>query len=476
MGTTDGGGRMSDVEALMWSLEADPHLSSTFANLSVFDREPDLDRLRRRMWRASRVVPRLRQRVVDGPGPLTPTWEDDPDFDLDHHVRHVTLPTGSTLADARALAAELALQPFDRSRPLWEFTVVTGLPDDGAAMVQKLHHTITDGEGGIRMSVEFLDMERDAPEPEPVDDGPPQAPTPGRSLLAGVTDVLGDLARRNVDVARNLTGSAVDLALHPVQLASTLANLPAETVATARSLIRQLGVVDASHSPLWTQRSLERSFHTFQVPLADVKAAAERLGGSVNDVFVTAAAGGAGRYHRDRGHPVDELRMSMPVSTRTNRSAGGNAFTPTRALVPTHADPRVRFAAIHERLNVTKSEKALGATASVASLANLLPTPVVVRIARQQVMTVDFTTSNLRAAPFDLYIAGARMEGNYPLGPIAGTAWNLTTMSYRGNLDLGLHTDTRAVAEPDALARAIEDEFADLVALGRPKRRRRTTG
>jgi diacylglycerol O-acyltransferase / wax synthase len=206
-----------------------------------------------------------------------------------------------------------------------------------------------------------------------------------------------------------------------------------------------------------------------------VQATAERLGGSVNDVFVTAAAGGAGRYHRDRGRPVDELRMSMPVSTRTKGSTDGNAFTPTRALVPTDADPKARFAAIHERLNVTKTEKAMGATASVASLANLLPTPLVVRIVRQQVMTVDFTTSNLRAAPFELYIAGARMEGNYPLGPIAGTAWNLTTMSYKGKLDLGLHTDARAVAEPDDLARDIEDEFADLVALGRPKRRRRTT-
>lgn len=478
MATTSGNGviRMTDVEALMWSLEADPHLSSTFANLSVFDREPDHDRLRRRMWRASRVVPRLRQRVVDGPGPLTPTWEDDPDFDLDHHVRHVTLPTGSTLADARALAAELARRPFDRSRPLWEFTVVTGLADATAAMVQKLHHTITDGEGGIRMSVEFIDTDRDAPEPPPIDDGPPPAPAPSRSLLGGAPGVLGDLARRNVDVARGLTGSAVDLLRDPVALASTVAQLPAESVATARSLIRQLGIIDASRSPLWTRRSLERSFHTFEVPLADVKATAERLGGSVNDVFVTAAAGGAGRYHRDRGRPVDELRMSMPVSTRTSRAPGGNAFTPTRVLVPTNADPRERFAAIHERLGVTKTEKALGATASVASLAKLVPTPIVVRIARQQVMTVDFTTSNVRAAPFDLYIAGARMEANFPLGPIAGTAWNLTTMSYRGVLDIGLHTDTRAVAEPDDLARAIEDEFTDLVALGRAKPRRRTAG
>ncbi|MBA3280599.1 MAG: hypothetical protein H0U29_00035, partial [Acidimicrobiia bacterium] len=154
--------RMSDVEALMWSLEADPHLSSTFANLTLFDRSPDHDRLRRRLWRATRVVPRLRRRVVAGPGLLTPSWEDDPAFDLDQHVRRVTLPDGSTDADARALAVELAGRPFDRDRPLWEFTIIDGLPDGRAAMVQKMHHTITDGEGGIRMSLEFIDLERDA--------------------------------------------------------------------------------------------------------------------------------------------------------------------------------------------------------------------------------------------------------------------------------------------------------------------------
>jgi len=252
-----------------------------------------------------------------------------------------------------------------------------------------------------------------------------------------------------------------------------LGGLPAESAATVRSIVRQLGVVDGHRSPLWTERSLGRRLDTFQVPLDDVKDAAKRLGGSINDLFVTAAVGGAGQYHRDRGAEVDELRMSMPVSTRTSKVPGGNAFTPTRALVPVLADPRLRFAAVHERLGVTKTERALGLTGSLAGLVNLLPQPVLVRVARQQVMTVDFTTSNVRAAPFDLYIAGALMESNFPIGPVAGTAWNLTTMSYRGMLDLGLHADTAAVEDPASLSEAIQSSFAELVAIDRPKRRRR---
>ncbi|QXC61477.1 DUF1298 domain-containing protein [Aquihabitans sp. G128] len=455
--------RMSDVEALMWSLEADPHLSSTFANLTLFDRSPDHDRLRRRLWRASRRVPRLRRRAVPGVGLLTPTWEDDPHFDLDHHLRRLTLPAGSTDADARRVATELAAQPFDRDRPLWEFTVLDGLPDGRAAMVQKMHHTITDGEGGIRMSIEFIDLERDAPEPEPVDDGPPPAPL--RSRLATTIDALADLTRRNAEATRGLVDRATDLVRDPAHLASTLAALPAESAATARSLVRQLGVVDSHRSPLWTERSLGRALETFEVPLDEVKAAATRLGGSVNDLFVAAAVGGAGTYHHDRGFGVDELRMSMPVSTRTSKAPGGNSFTPTRVLVPVVADPRARFAAIHDRLAVTKSERAMALTGSLAGLVNLLPHPLVVRLARQQVMTVDFATSNVRAAPFDLYIAGGLMEANYPLGPVAGTAWNLTTMSYRGVLDLGLQVDTAAVAEPAALAADIEAAFRELLEL-----------
>ena len=342
-------------------------------------------------------------------------------------------------------------------------------------MVQKMHHTITDGEGGIRMSIEFVDLERDAPEAPPIDDGPP--PAASRSVIGatiGATiDVLTDTTRRNTDAAWRLATSAADLVRDPAHLASVLVGLPAESAATVRSIVRQLGVVDGHRSPLWTERSLGRRLDTFEVPLAEVKDAAKRLGGSINDLFVAAAAGGAGQYHRDRGTAIDELRMSMPVSTRTSKVPGGNAFTPTRVLVPVLDDPRLRFAAIHDRLGVTKTERALGLTSSLAGLVNLLPQPVLVRMARQQVMTVDFTTSNVRAAPFDLYIAGALMEGNFPIGPVAGTAWNLTTMSYRGMLDLGLHTDTAAVEDPGALSEAIQGSFAELVAIDRPKRRRR---
>ena len=454
--------RMTDVEALMWNLEKDPHLSASIANVTILDQAPDQRRLRARLEQAVQMVPRLHQRVVPALGRLAPPeWRDDPDFDLDYHLRAVALPGPGTMRQLLDLAASIANAPFDRTRPLWEFVVIEGLEGGRAAMVQKLHHAITDGEGGIRMSEQFIDLERDATEPIAVRRPPPV--TVDASLVDTTIDTLTHNLRRGLGIARRGLEAAADTVQHP----SRVASLGADGLELARSAARQLVVTDQAHSPLWTERSLRRHIEVLQVPFEEAKAAAKALGGSLNDLFVTAAAGGAGAVHRAAGLPVAELRISMPVSTRHDASAGGNAFTPTRVLVPAGIeDPAARFAAVRERLAATRHERALGAADGLAGMANLLPTSLAVRLARQQVETVDFAASNVRGAPFPLYIAGARIEATYPIGPTGGTAWNLTLMSYDGSLDMGLNVDVGAVEDPVGLRDAIAAELAALLALG----------
>ncbi len=137
---------MSDQEALMWALEQDPVLRSTFANVTFFEGRPDLDRFRARMERAIVKLPRLHQRVVDPPGGIgVPTWADDPLFDLEFHIRHVAVPPPGTERQVLDLASVLAGDPFDRARPLWQFVLIEGMADGRGAMLQKIHHTITDG-------------------------------------------------------------------------------------------------------------------------------------------------------------------------------------------------------------------------------------------------------------------------------------------------------------------------------------------
>jgi diacylglycerol O-acyltransferase / wax synthase len=140
-------------------------------------------------------------------------------------------------------------------------------------------------------------------------------------------------------------------------------------------------------------------------------------------------------------------------------------FAPSRILVPVGGDERhERFAAIRDRLGTARSERAIGLVGALAGIVNVLPTSVLTRITRQQVETVDFATSNVRGGPFELYISGALIEANYPMGPTGGTAFNLTTLSYNGSLDMGVNIDTAAVTDPgrlrDCLALAYEELLA----------------
>ncbi|MBA2326022.1 MAG: DUF1298 domain-containing protein, partial [Actinobacteria bacterium] len=202
------------------------------------------------------------------------------------------------------------------------------------------------------------------------------------------------------------------------------------------------------------------------VPLEPAKRAASALGGSLNDLFVTAVAGALGSYHDRMGEPCDELRMAMPVNLRTDKGeAAGNNFAPSRVLVPVGPkEPAARFDVIRERLAQLKREPALGAAGSLAGLLAALPTALLVTLTRSQARTIDFATSNLRGSPVDLYVGGARIAANYPMGPRTGCALNVTLLSYTGSLDLGLNLDPAAVTDPAALLECLDESFTALLA------------
>jgi diacylglycerol O-acyltransferase / wax synthase len=449
--------KMSDAEGLMWRVDKDPHLSSTFGTVSVLDRRPDFDALRARMERATWAVPRLRWRVQPAPVNLSaPTWVDDPDFDIDNHVRRIALPKPGSTRQLFDLATLLVNDSFDRMRPLWQFTVIEGLRGGRAALVQKMHHTITDGEGGVQMSLQYLDFDRDTPAPPPIDEltvdiePPPPSPTAAESMR----DLMAGGFRLPLGVAKQVRELLADPTAIPAASAAT--------VDTIRGVVQQLSDVEKAHSPLWTARSLRRRFETVRAPFRSTKDAARRLGGTINTAFVTAAADAASRYHEDLGAPVEALRTTMAVSTRTS-SSETNAFSLARLMVPTGPMPiGERFQAIQELS--THARGGGGASLqTLAAVAAALPTSLVTRIARQQAQTVDFATSNVKAAPMAVYIAGAQLLENYPMGPLAGVAFNVTMLSYNGSLDMGINIDAAAVAEPERLAKHLDGAFNDLL-------------
>jgi len=474
--------RMSDAEALMWHVEKDPWLNPNGGMVTILDRPVDFEQFRHRMSYALAAIPRLRERVVPGFGRLSPpVWSTDAELDFDYHLRHLSLPAGGTVRDLFDLATRLYEDPFDRTRPLWQFVVVDGLPDGRGALFWKMHHSITDGIGAVRLSELYMERDREAPPPPEVDleqviagslaDEAGEAGGKGgdrsAGLLATAVSSVGHLWRRQAGMARR---GAAELALWGAD-PWRLVDLGEGALANVQSLYSQLagdGDVPGG-SPLWRNRSRHRHLERLRVPLADARATGKALGGSVNDFFVSGAVAGARAYHAARGVDVDAFNISFVVSTRTDEAIGGNSFTPTRVQVPgTAMPPAALFAEVRDRMAVRRAGvRGQGALSGLAGVANLLPTSVVTRVARSQAGRMDFATSNLRAAPFPMFISGAEVLENVTMGPVAGTAFNLTTISYNGSLDMGLFVDPAAVADPAALRACLEDAYGELTSCTR---------
>jgi diacylglycerol O-acyltransferase len=459
---------MSDEDALMWNIEKDPILRSTILAVAFFDSVPDWNRLRKRIERSSLLIPRFRQRVVSPPfrmGP--PRWTVEQSFDLDFHLRRTRLPApGShrTLLDA---LQPIATTSFDRARPLWEFTLFEGLegPDgERAAMAMKVHHSLTDGVGGMELLTHLVDLTRDAPDAS--DANLPAAPAPESFTTLGlIRDSLAHTRRRVLGVASRLPGTTAravnHAALHPFAAAGDLTR-------TTRSIARALAPATSPLSPVMLDRGLGRRLETIDIPMDDLRRAAKAVEGSLNDVFVTAVIGGLRRYHDRHGSAPEALRMTLPINLRQgDDDAGGNRFAPARFPVPMgHDDPRETAQLVRGLVKEWRGEPALQMTSTLAGILNRLPTSTTTALFGGMLKCCDFVTSNIPGAPVTVYSVGARVERLYAFGPPSGAAFNITLISHCDMCCIGIVVDTAAVPDPDVLVSCLRRGFDEVLALG----------
>ncbi len=450
---------MRDSDAFSWYMEDDPLLRSTVVSVFVLERAPDWPRLEERLERASRQTPGLRHKVVEAPMRLaTPRWVVDPDFDLSWHVRRFQVAPPRDLASVLDHARRMGMAGFDRDRPLWEYTFLEGLDDGRCAVVMKLHHSLTDGVGGMELARLLFDVE-----PDPGDLGP-MPPAPSGEHLGTVElarDALAYDWSRLFDFARHRLGAAPgDLAQvlrHPVTTAGDL-------LETARSVGRTVEPANDTLSPVMTERHLSWHYDVVELPLDELRAAAKSVGCSLNDGFLAGIGGGLHRYHERHGADVDELRLTMPISIRkADDPIGGNRITLQRFRVPIGVeDPVARMQAVHERCASVRSEKSLPLTNAIAGTLNLLPRGVVGGMLKH----VDFLASNVPGIPVPLYLGGACVERFYPFGPTIGAALNVTLLSYCGTCFVGVNCDSGAVPDPDQLMDDLRVGFDDVLAVG----------
>jgi WS/DGAT/MGAT family acyltransferase len=457
--------RLGNQDALMWSVESDPVLRSTAAAVSLLDRAPNRERLTEKLERATRSVPRLRQRVVTpAVGLGRPSWSEDPNFDLDYHLRWVRAPRDGSLRPLLDLAAAIAMQGFDRTRPLWEFTVVEGLAGGGAAIIQKLHHCVTDGAGGILLMQRVYDIEREAPLPSespatPADDaGDPgwsgSLRSGGGALLRGLVAAPGAATRGAARV--------LDAATHPLRTARGAAD-------DVASLAHLLTPALSPLSPIMRRRSTNYRFATLRVPLASLKAAAHGADCKLNDAFLAALAGGWRRYHERHGAEVKALRVSMPIDLR---GAGGDRVAGNRMMlarfpVPlAERDPARRMRAIRDLVATERAQSALLYVDAAAGVLRHLPDALLAQVFGAVARGVDFVGACVPGLPIPLYTAGARVETLYTFGPPAGTAANLTLFSYLGQALVAINADPAAVPDPDVLCESMREGFDEVLKLG----------
>jgi WS/DGAT/MGAT family acyltransferase len=458
---------MSDEDALMWNIEKDPILRSTILAVAVFDGVPDWAILRRRMERTTRIIPRFRQRVLSPPlriGP--PRWTVEPTFDLDFHLRRMRLTAPGTERALLDVLQPMATTSFDRARPLWEFTLIEGLdgPDgERAALAMKVHHSVTDGVGGMDLLAHMIDLTRDAIEPG--DDGVPAAPQPERlGALELVGESLAHSRRRVLGIASRLPNAAlhgaIDAARDPLGTSSRF-------VHTVRSIGRALAPATAPMSPIMRDRGMGRRLEMFDISLDDLRRAAKAGEGSLNDAFVAAVIGGIRRYHDRHDAIPDALRMTLPINLRHGSDdAGGNRFAPARFPVPLHLDdPRDRMQAIRALVKSWRSEPALQMTSALAGVLNRLPTTTTTALFGGMLKCCDFVTSNVPGAPVPVFSGGARVDRLYAFGPPSGSAFNVTLISHCETCCIGVVIDTTAVPDTDVLLDCLRAGFDEILSL-----------
>ncbi|HUJ05074.1 MAG TPA: wax ester/triacylglycerol synthase family O-acyltransferase [Streptosporangiaceae bacterium] len=418
------------------------------------------------------LVPVLRRKLLNVPlGLDQPYWVDDPDFDIEYHIREIALPRPGSDAQLAEQVARLHARPLDRTRPLWEIYLITGLAKRRAAVYTKIHHCAIDGASGAELLTVLLDLTpagRELPAAEPFTPGRPPGPA---SLAALAAARLAWRPVQTVVVTNEL-----------VKVVPSLAPTLGRFVGGMLGLNRGDGEVIATTpgrapaTPFNRPITQHRRVAFRSVDLGLVKKVKNAFGVSVNDVVMAMCAGALGRWLADHDALPDVPLIAMiPVSIRDPASKGalGNKVSAMLAALPTNvSDPGRRLEIVHAATSLAKSQHAAIPQGLVDQISDFAPPALTARAAR-----VVFATGVLhRLPPFNLcisnvpgpnipvYLCGARLLAHYPVSVITeGQGLNITVIGYLGQLHFGLVSCRELVPDIDALAGYLADELKVLL-------------
>jgi WS/DGAT/MGAT family acyltransferase len=413
-------------------------------------------------------VPVLRRKLLSVPFGLDqPYWIDDADFDIEYHIREIALPRPGSDAQLAEQIGRLHARPLDRSRPLWEIYLITGLAKRRAAVYTKIHHSAIDGTSGTELLTVLLDLVpegRELPASEPFSPARP----PGLPALAALAAVK--LAWRPVQTVR-ITNELVRVL---PSLAPALSMLAGGLLGLNRG---DGGVIStrpgrAPSTPFNKPITPHRRVAFRSVSLDDVKAVKNAFAVSVNDVVMAMSAGALRRWLTDHDAlPNSPLIAMIPVSVRDPASKGalGNKVSAMLAVLPTQiADPRQRLDIVHAATKIAKGQQAAIPQGLVDQISDFAPPALTARAARvvfatgllNRVPPFNICVSNVPGPNVPVYLCGAKLLAHYPVSVITdGQGLNITVVGYLGKLHFGLVSCRELVPDIDRLADYLVDEL-----------------
>lgn len=417
----------------------------------------DFELIRRGTEALLHRIPRYRQKLQWTPLIGQPVWVDDPDFSIDYHMRHTSLPRPGSIRQLKALAARVMSQQLDRSRPLWELWVVEGLEGDRFATISKMHHCMIDGISGVDLAQVLLSITPEYEIPEP----PPFVPRPAPSGL----ELMGHEAIHRMSQPLRALRSAR-------QFRRETEDLGAELRMRGRALAELLGwaIYPASKTPINGDLSPHRRFDWIAMSLADVKAVRKAAGCSVNDVVLSIVSGAVRAYMRLRHvDPASiDFRVSAPVSVRRHEERGkmGNRVSSWIVKLPIGLEtPKQRLEAIHQATRELKeSRQALGVE-MMMKVAEWTP-PVLLSLGAQAASgPINTIVTNVPGPQFPLYMFGAKLLEMYPVVPLLrGMGLGIALFSYNGRLFWGFNADYALLPDLRHFVRLVEEAFAEFAA------------
>ena len=465
--------QLTGLDATFLYMEAGGSQFGHVSSLSVYEPpkdRPDYDAFAE--WRAAiekrlHLLEPLRRRLVEVPGNLDhPFWIEDPNFDLDFHVRHTAVPPPGNDEQIGEVISRIIGRPLDRTRPLWETYVIEGLPDGQYGILTKVHHATIDGASGAELLTMMLDATPEGDDiPAPTEEWKPErlptdfemiqramlslARKPGRGILLTARTIreLGKATSNPVIVA---AGNQIRGSLRgPL---GTLLNIGRNRDAEPDTPPIALPSLSAPHTPFNGTITPHRRFAYRSTSLDAVKAVKTALGATVNDVVMAVCAGGLRTYLEKKGElPELPLIAMVPVSIRTGEETEKwtNRVSAIIAEIPTHIDdPIERVRAVHESMVASKQLFDAIPASSLTEFASFPPPAVFTRAMRMATrfqlgnrfqMPVNVTISNVPGPRQPLYSAGSKLLHYYPVSTIAeGQGLNITVQSYLDVLDFGL--------------------------------------